>query len=148
MGYAKQTADTYPRSCNVDEDVLLRCIEACIDCAQACTGCADACLAEDTVADLVKSIRLTADCADVCEASGRVLSRRTVYGRHAHRWVAGGLQLMRRRVRAARRDGDERLPRLRRGLPPLRSGLPRAAQRDVRVTYAGTPVDARRLTPC
>ena len=42
-----------------------------------CTSCADACLAEDMVAELTQCIRLNQDCADVCAASGRVLSRRT-----------------------------------------------------------------------
>lgn len=51
------------------------CIAACIECAQACVACADACLAEKQVADLRRCIRLDLDCADVCEATGRVLSR-------------------------------------------------------------------------
>ena len=71
--------ETYPRDFNVDKDVLVGCIEACYDCAQACTACADDCLSEDNVAHLVKCIRLDADCADICIATGRVVSRQTEY---------------------------------------------------------------------
>jgi hypothetical protein len=79
MAYAKQLLDTYPRSFNVDAGPLAACIEACFDCAQACTGCADACLSEENLAELVKCIRLDLDCADVCVATGKVLSRQTEY---------------------------------------------------------------------
>jgi hypothetical protein len=79
MAYAKQMLDTYPRTFNVDAQTLAACIEACSDCAQTCTACADACLSEDTVAELIKCIRLNLDCADVCAATGKVLSRQTEY---------------------------------------------------------------------
>jgi hypothetical protein len=46
-------------------------------CAQACTACADACLGEKEVASLAGCIRLNLDCADVCTATGAVLSRMT-----------------------------------------------------------------------
>ena len=54
---------------------LVACIEACFDCEQACTTCADACLYEDGVADLRRCIRTNLDCADLCAAAGRALSR-------------------------------------------------------------------------
>lgn len=44
---------------------------------KTCTSCADACLAEDAVADLRNCIRLNLDCADICTATGHLLSRRT-----------------------------------------------------------------------
>lgn len=68
---------TSPESTAIDEDLLAECIEACYECAQACTACADACLAEDMVADLRHCIRTNLDCADVCDATGRILSRQT-----------------------------------------------------------------------
>ena len=77
MGYARQLLETYPRDFNIDADLLARCIEACSGCAQACTACADDCLSEQDVADLVKCIRLNQDCADICGATGRVVSRQT-----------------------------------------------------------------------
>ena len=87
MSYARQMIETYPRSFNVDTDTLVACIEACYDCAQACTACADACLSEDKVKELAKCIRLDADCADVCETTGRVLSRQTEYDANLTRSV-------------------------------------------------------------
>lgn len=72
---------THPAaSADVDQDVLTRCIEACIDCAQACGMCADACLAEEMVADLRSCIRTDLDCADICATTARVVSRRTGSG--------------------------------------------------------------------
>jgi hypothetical protein len=80
MTVAEQMLDTYPRDFNVDKTLLARCIEACSRCAQACTACADDCLSErGQVESLVKCIRLNLDCADICEATGRVVSRQTEY---------------------------------------------------------------------
>jgi hypothetical protein len=45
----------------------------------ACTSCAHACLAEDHVQELTRCIRLNLDCADVCDATGRVLTRQTSF---------------------------------------------------------------------
>ena len=56
-----------------------RCIEECLACAFACTSCADSSLAEEDVLDLVRCIRLDLDCADVCDATGRVLTRQTKF---------------------------------------------------------------------
>jgi hypothetical protein len=80
MSHVSEMLETYPRDLGrVDRVRLQECIEACIDCAQTCTACADACLSEDTVADLVKCIRSNLDCADLCEITGRILSRHTGY---------------------------------------------------------------------
>lgn len=77
---ANRMLETYPRDFNVDKDVLVQCIEACFECAQACTQCADDCLSEDgELQELAKCIRLNLDCADVCAATGRVISRQTEY---------------------------------------------------------------------
>jgi hypothetical protein len=59
----------------VDAEKLAACIDACFECAQACTACADACLLEKSVAELTACIRTNLDCADMCEATGRLLSR-------------------------------------------------------------------------
>lgn len=39
--------------------------------------CADACLAEENIADLRNCIRTDLDCADICAATARVMSRHT-----------------------------------------------------------------------
>ncbi|MGV7852926.1 four-helix bundle copper-binding protein, partial [Mycobacterium kansasii] len=70
----------YPQDLGrIDEAKLTACIDACVECGQACTACADACLSEDSVAHLTKCIRTDLDCADICELTGRVLSRHTGY---------------------------------------------------------------------
>lgn len=79
MSVAKQMLETHPREGDVDRDVLARCIAECFECAQACTACADACLSEEGVEKLRKCIRLDLDCADICEVTGRVLTRQTEY---------------------------------------------------------------------
>jgi hypothetical protein len=78
-GYANEMLETHPWPGHVDRRVLAECIEECFACAQACTACADACLSEDGVSELQKCIRLNLDCADICDATGRVVTRRTEY---------------------------------------------------------------------
>ncbi|MBB2922730.1 four-helix bundle copper-binding protein [Cellulomonas cellasea] len=70
---------SYPASITLDRGLLARVVDVAIECAQACTACADACLSEEMVADLLTCIRGDLDCADVCETTGRVLSRHTGY---------------------------------------------------------------------
>jgi len=70
-----QMMDTHPANLTVDQTTLAACIDACIECAQACTSCADACLHEKMVTDLRHCIGRNLDCADVCDATARVLSR-------------------------------------------------------------------------
>jgi hypothetical protein len=101
MSYAKQMLDTYPRDFNTDAGVLAAAIEALSDCAQACTACADDCLSEPNVADLTKCIRLDLDCADVCTATLRVVSRQTEYDANVTR------PLLEACVAACRSCGDE-----------------------------------------
>jgi hypothetical protein len=80
MGQATAMLDTYPADLDgIDKQALAACIEACFACTQTCTACADACLSEDMVADLTKCIRTNLDCADICDTTGRVLSRHTGY---------------------------------------------------------------------
>lgn len=79
MTTTKPMLDTYPADTIVDRAVLAATIDAVNDCAQACTSCADACLSEKSVADLTTCVRTNLDCADVCAATARVLSRHTGY---------------------------------------------------------------------
>jgi hypothetical protein len=57
-------------------DVLAGAIEAAYGCAQAAAACADACIAQADKG-LVQCVRLTLDCADVCQTAGVVATRRT-----------------------------------------------------------------------
>lgn len=88
MSVAGQMLDSYPKGLGgIDKGKLLACMEACYECAQACTACADACLGEDMAAELTTCIRTNLDCADVCETTGRVLSRHTGYDANLTRAV-------------------------------------------------------------
>jgi hypothetical protein len=59
----------------VDVRLLADTAQAAFDCVQTCTACANACLGEPRVQDLVRCIRLNLHCADVCDATGRLVSR-------------------------------------------------------------------------
>ena len=77
MSYALAMLQTHPRRWPIDAVVLEEAIQASFDCAQACTACADACLSEHNVDALRRCMRSSQDCADVCEVTGRLLSRQT-----------------------------------------------------------------------
>jgi hypothetical protein len=79
MSTVQSMLETHPRPAHVDREVLAACIEACVACAQTCESCADADLAESDVTELRKCIRLDLDCADICIATSRVLTRQTEY---------------------------------------------------------------------
>ena len=55
---------------------LTACIKGCVEAAEVCTQCADACVAEHT-AMLEHCIRLDLDCADICAATAKILSRQS-----------------------------------------------------------------------
>jgi hypothetical protein len=78
---------SYPAEIRTDRELLAACVAACAECAAACTACADACLSEEMVSELRKCIRTDLDCADVCETTGRVLSRHTGYDANLTRAV-------------------------------------------------------------
>ncbi len=76
---SREVLEAHPWPARIDRDVLARCIDECLSCEQSCTGCADASLAEEDVIDMRRSIRLCLDCADICAATGRLLTRQTEY---------------------------------------------------------------------
>lgn len=79
MTHVQQMLQTNPGSAAVDTSTLVECIETCFDCAQSCTACADACLGEEDPKSLSRCITLNLACADICDATGRLLSRQTVF---------------------------------------------------------------------
>ncbi|MBI5547102.1 MAG: four-helix bundle copper-binding protein [Deltaproteobacteria bacterium] len=66
---------TMPQKPFAARDALVDCIRACSICQQACVACADACMGEKAIDRLKRCIRLNLDCADICVATERVLSR-------------------------------------------------------------------------
>jgi hypothetical protein len=75
--HAREMIGTHPAVQGQINDALIRCIEECYSCAQTCTSCADACLSERMVQELTQCIRLDLDCADICNITGRIMTRRT-----------------------------------------------------------------------
>jgi Domain of Unknown Function (DUF326) len=73
----REIIDAHPAAAMLDRDVLVRCVDQCLECSAACTGCADASLAEEDVAEMRRCIRLCLDCADVCAATARAVGRQT-----------------------------------------------------------------------
>jgi hypothetical protein len=67
----------HPRPTELDKKLVLPCIEECLDCAVSCTACADASLSESDSQELIRVVRLASDCADACDATGRVVTRQT-----------------------------------------------------------------------
>jgi hypothetical protein len=72
-----EVIEVHPQPTGLDRDAALRCIDECLDCGASCTSCVDADLAEDDVREMVRCIRLCLDCADVCDATGRIVTRQT-----------------------------------------------------------------------
>jgi len=68
----------HPLPATLDREVALRCIAECLDCIAGCTACADDCLAEPDLPDMVRCVRLDLDCADICNATVRVITRQTM----------------------------------------------------------------------
>jgi len=78
MHFYSELLRSHPRGGQIQNmDMVAECIRACFECAQACTDCADACLGEKDVQKLIRCIRLNQDCADICDSTGRILSRQT-----------------------------------------------------------------------
>jgi hypothetical protein len=75
MHHSNQMIGSHPSKSQVDLKTLSACIDECFSCASTCVICADACLGEQNVENLVRCIRLNQDCADVCLATGRAVSR-------------------------------------------------------------------------
>ena len=100
MTHAQAMLDTYPRSFELDCAALAEAIDVLVDCANTCTQCADACLSEGDPG-LAKCIRLNLDCADICNTTGRVVSRQTEYDANVTR------PLLEACIAACRACGDE-----------------------------------------
>ena len=79
MTVTKSMIETSPSAPGFSVDDLAGCVDACNECAQVCTACADACLGEQMVEEMRHCITMDLNCADICGATARVLSRQTSY---------------------------------------------------------------------
>jgi hypothetical protein len=67
----------HPRPTVVDHGVLLHCVEECLDCTASCTACADASVSEPDSQEMIAVIRRASDCADLCQATLRIVVRQS-----------------------------------------------------------------------
>lgn len=79
MSLAGSMLQSSPTQPHINKTTLEECITACFDCTQTCTSCADACLAEQQREMLLRCIRLDLDCADICDTTGKLLSRQVAF---------------------------------------------------------------------
>ncbi|HEU5199239.1 MAG TPA: four-helix bundle copper-binding protein [Ktedonobacterales bacterium] len=79
MSLAGSMLQSSPTQPHINKAALEECITACFDCTQTCTSCADACLAEQQREMLLRCIRLDLDCADICDTTGKLLSRQVAF---------------------------------------------------------------------
>ena len=75
MQTVRQMVTTNPSPPVIRRDALIQCIEVCVLCEQTCASCADACLGEPDPRELRRCIRINLDCAEICAATQRMLSR-------------------------------------------------------------------------
>ena len=59
----------------LDPQAFAMCIDAAFKASQACMACSDICFAVEDARLLIKCVRLNGDCADLCVATGWMLSR-------------------------------------------------------------------------
>ena len=72
--YSLQMLYAFPAAVPVGARELAAAIDACLTCVQACTACADSDLIEPNVAALRACVAINLVCADICDATARVLS--------------------------------------------------------------------------
>jgi hypothetical protein len=68
----------HPRALPTSRDSYADAVSNLTLCEQVCTSCADACLGEpEHLTELIRCIRLSQDCADICGVTARLLTRQT-----------------------------------------------------------------------
>jgi hypothetical protein len=75
MTDTKEMIGAVPGGVLLAADAVAAAIDACLRCVQSCTTCANADVAEDDVAEMRRCIAQCLNCADVCDAAARLLSR-------------------------------------------------------------------------
>jgi hypothetical protein len=75
MTFAREMLEAAPVELEVSVAEVADAIDASAACAQACVSCANSCLGEPDVADLARCTARCSICADVCDATVRVLSQ-------------------------------------------------------------------------
>ena len=76
MSIAKMIASHPDVAGDLNEPLALA-VRHAMFCSAICTSCADACAGEEMVKELRQCIRTCLDCADVCDATFKIATRRT-----------------------------------------------------------------------
>lgn len=101
MTDTRQMLEATPKPVPLELGDVAAAIDACLNCVQTCTACADSDLIEEDIQAMRVCIALCQRCADICEATARVLSRP---GQWDHQVVRPLLQAC---VRACTTCGEE-----------------------------------------
>src|SRR5690554_6852437 len=75
MDRVRQMFRAHPAPASDAGDEAFALVRVMAECTLVCTTCADACLEEPDPSSLRRCIRTNLDCADVCAATDRLLSR-------------------------------------------------------------------------
>lgn len=75
MDRLEKMFQTHPSPASDAGDEAFAMVNAAAECAYVCTTCADACMEEQEPSKLRKCIRNNLDCADICQATARLISR-------------------------------------------------------------------------
>jgi hypothetical protein len=75
MTDTNEMIDAVPGGVPLGTGAVATAIDACLRCVQSCTTCANADVAEDDVVEMRTCIVRCLNCADVCDATARLLSR-------------------------------------------------------------------------
>lgn len=75
MERVRKMFSTHPSPASDAGEEAFRLVTAAAECAIVCTTCADACLEDEDPGSRAQCIRTNLDCADVCAATLRMISR-------------------------------------------------------------------------
>lgn len=75
MTDTRRMLDASPARIPLEVGDVAAAIDACFNCVQSCTSCADSDLIEEDVRAMRDCIALCQICADICDTTGRILSR-------------------------------------------------------------------------
>ena len=75
MDRVRKMFEAHPSPASDAGEEAFALVTSATECMLVCTTCADACLEEDDPSSLRECIRLNQDCADVCQATARLIAR-------------------------------------------------------------------------
>ena len=75
MERVRKMFETHPNPASDAGEEAFALVRSATECMLTCTTCADACLEEEQPAKLRKCIRNNLDCADICQATARLIAR-------------------------------------------------------------------------